>query len=87
MEIPEDVKDALRAYQQDRTDARWTALSQLQVGDVEVIDALRLIEPDFPDPLPLPVDGLLTDNAQFYQWPRLPDPDRVLEAVEAELRR
>lgn len=84
-DLPEDVRAAFTAYRNDRSNANWTVLSQLQVGDVEVIDALRRIEPDFPDPLPLPVDGLLTDDAQFFQWPELPGPDRVLEAIVAVL--
>lgn len=79
--LPEEIRVALSAYRRERTPARWTALSQLSVGDVEVLDALKSMNPEFPDPLPLPVDGLIEDSAQFYQWPVLPDPDDVLHAV------
>lgn len=85
--IPEDVQAALSAYRENKNDASWTTLSQLQLGDIEVIDALRRLEPDFPEPLPLPVDGLLTDNAQFFEWPELPEPDRVEDAIVSALKR
>jgi hypothetical protein len=85
--LPQDVARALAAYRQDRSPARWTALSQLSVGDVSVLDALMLIEPDFPEPLPLPVEGLVTENADFFQWPELPEPDRVLQAITSALER
>ncbi|HEY1869145.1 MAG TPA: DUF302 domain-containing protein [Candidatus Cybelea sp.] len=80
--IPDDVKAALDAYRDDRTSARWTELSQLWVGELQVVDALQRLHPEFPDALPLPVDGVIEDNAELYQWQTLPDPAEVLRALE-----
>jgi hypothetical protein len=81
--LPEDVRIALAAYRENRSAARWTALSQLWVGDVQVLDALKLNDPYFPSPLPLPVDGIVEDSSEFFQWPVLPDADDVLHALAA----
>ena len=83
--MPQELQSALASYRQDRSAAKWTTLSQLPVGDVTVLDALQALEPDFPEPLPLPVDGVVTDDAQFFQWGKLPDPDRVLQAIVSVL--
>lgn len=79
--LPEDIREALTAYRSEKTDARWTALSQMSVRGTEVLDALRAIQPDFPDPYPLPVDGVLESSDDFYQWPVLPDPSDVERAI------
>ncbi len=78
-----ELQTALDAYRNERTAATWTVLSQLAVGEVTVFDAIKALKPDFPDPLPLPVDGLIEDDTQFYQWPVLPDPDEVERAIRA----
>jgi hypothetical protein len=79
--LPAELQTVLDAYRNEPTAATWTALSQLSVGDLSVFDAVKALRPDFPDPLPLPVDGLIEDDAQFYQWPVLPDPDEVERAI------
>lgn len=79
--LPEDIRAALDAYRSARTAASWTELSQLSVGDGDVLDALQAMNPDFPDPLPVPVDGVLDENDEFFQWSVLPDPDDVQRAV------
>jgi hypothetical protein len=85
--LPEDLRAALEAYRNDPSPASWTPLSQLWVrDDVDVLDALQSLKPDFPDPLPVPVEGLIEENSGFYQWPALPDPDDVLEAVVSVLQ-
>lgn len=85
--LPEQLQTALDAYRNDKTPASWTALSQLWVrDDVEVFDAVKLVNPEFPDPLPLPVEGLVEENAGFFQWPVLPDPDEVLRAILVVMR-
>lgn len=81
--IPDDVRAALDAYRHDRTSARWTELSQLWVGELQVVDVLQRLHPEFPDALPLPVDGVIEDNAELYQWQTLPGPAEVLRALEA----
>ncbi len=81
--IPDDVRLALEAYRRDRTVARWTELSQLWVGELQVIDVLQRLHPEFPDPLPLPVDGVIEGNAELFQWKTLPDPDEVERAFAA----
>ncbi|HVR47197.1 MAG TPA: hypothetical protein VMT95_11275 [Candidatus Binatia bacterium] len=81
--IPNDVRLALEAYRRDRTSARWTELSQLWVGELQVIDALQQLHPEFPVDLPLPVDGVIEDNAELFQWKTLPDPDEVERALAA----
>ncbi len=81
--IPDDVKVALEAYRRDRTSARWTELSQLWVGELQVIDALQRLDPEFPVDLPLPVDGVIEDNVELFQWTTLPDPDEVERALAA----
>ncbi len=81
--IPDDVRAALAAYRRDRTSARWTELSQLWIGDLQVIDALQRLHPEFPDALPLPVDGVIENNAELFQWQTLPDPDEVERALVA----
>jgi len=83
MMIPEDVWVALEAYRQDRTSEHWTQLSQLWVGELQVIDALQRLHPEFPDALPLPVEGVIDDNAELFQWQTLPDPDDVARALES----
>jgi hypothetical protein len=79
--LPAELQAVLAAYRNERTAATWTALSQLAIGDITVLDAVKALKPDFPDPFPLPVDGLIEDVAQFYQWPVLPDPDEVEQAI------
>jgi hypothetical protein len=78
-----ELQAALDAYRNDPTAANWTALSQLAVGEATVLDALKALKPDFPDPLPLPVDALIEDDTQFYQWPVLPDPDEPAAAIRS----
>lgn len=77
------LRTALAAYRDEPSAENWTTLSQLPVGEIAVLDALRSVRPDFPDPLPLPVDGLIEDDRQFYQWPELPDPADVERAIAA----
>ncbi len=84
--LPEEIRSALDAYRSARTAASWTELSQLSVGNVDVLDALQAMNPDFPDPLPVPVDGVLEDSEEFYQWQVLPDPDDVQRAVMRVLK-
>jgi len=86
LKMPDDVRAALEAYRGHRDAAHWTTLSQLFVGDVDVLDALQALKPDFPDPLPLPIDGLPEDSDDFFQWPELPDPDDVSSAILHALR-
>lgn len=81
--LPAELQGVLDAYRTDPTTANWTALSQLAIGDLTVLDALKALKPDFSDPLPLPVDGLVEDDTQFYQWPLLPNPDEVEQAIRA----
>lgn len=83
MTIPDDVREALDTYARDRTSARWTELSQLWVGELQVIDVLQQLYPEFPDALPLPVEGVIDDNAELFQWQTLPDPDDVRRALKA----
>lgn len=86
--LPLEIRDALAAYRQDRTPERWTDLSQVFVyDDVDVLDALQTVHPDFPDPLPLPIEGVVEDNAELFQWSVLPDPDDVLRAILVVLDR
>jgi len=80
--VPDDVRTALEAYRNDKSTARWTALSQLFVGELQVLDVVQKFNPHFPDPLPLPIDGVLEDNADFFQWPVLPEPDEVERALD-----
>lgn len=87
-DLPEELRSALDAYRKDGSAKSWTALSQLYVSDdVEVLDAVQRLDPDFPEPLAVPVDGLVEDNADFFQWPQLPDPDDVLRAILDVLQR
>ncbi len=80
--LPEQLRAAFETYRNEKSAASWTALSQLWVRDnVEVLDAVKLLNPDFPDPLAIPVDGLIEESADFFQWPTLPDPDDVLRAI------
>jgi hypothetical protein len=86
--LPEPIQTALDKYRNERSPASWTALSQLWVrGDLEVLDALRQLKPDFPEPLAVPVDGVIVDNDDFFQWSVLPDPDEVLAAIHFALQR
>jgi hypothetical protein len=80
-DLSAELQTLLEAYRNEPTAANWTALSQLAVGNRTVLDALKSRKPDFPDPLPLPVDGLIEDDAQFYQWSVLPDPEEVEQAI------
>ena len=82
MQVPDDVRTALEAYCRDHSAANWTVLSQLWVGDLQVLDIVRKADPTFPDPLPLPIDGIPEDNADFFQWPVLPDPQGVKRALD-----
>jgi hypothetical protein len=86
--LPQSLRAAFETYRNDASASSWTALSQLSVrDDMDVLDALQAADPRFPDPLPLPVDGLVEDNNDFFQWPQLPDPDGVLRAILAALQR
>ena len=85
--VARQLREGLETYRQDRSAAAWTSLSQLWIGEIQVVDALKNIKPEFPDPLPLPVDGVIEDDSQFLQWPVLPDPDDVERAILAALPR
>lgn len=80
-ELSGEIRAALDAYRRDRSAENWTTLSQLSAGDGTVLDALQAIEPDFPDPLPVDVDGVIEDDRQFFQWQTLPDPENVERAI------
>jgi hypothetical protein len=58
----------------------------MSIGDTDVLDALQVMKPDFPDPLPLPVEDLSEGNDDFYQWETLPDPDDVERAIDRALK-
>ena len=82
MKVPEDVRAALEAYRRDQSQANWTVLSQLWVGDETVFDIVKERFPDFPDPLPLPVEDVVESNLQFFEWQRLPSVDELLSALD-----
>jgi hypothetical protein len=82
-DLPAELQALLDDYRNAPSAKAWTVLSQLAIGDLTVLDALKALKPDFPDPLPLPVDGVIEDDTQFYQWPVLPDPDDVERAIRA----
>lgn len=87
LELPEQIRTALSKYRSDRSPESWTALSQLWVRDnVQVLDALQQLKPDFPEPLAVPVDGAIEDNDELFQWSVLPDPDDVLDAIQSALQ-
>ncbi len=81
MQVPEDVRAALEAYRENPSEANWTTLSQLSVGDQTVFGAVKQAYPDFPDPLPLPVEDLAEDNEDFFAWERLPRVDEIVRAL------
>jgi hypothetical protein len=83
--LPEEVRASLDAYRSERSPENWTSLSQLWVRDITVFDALKLLKPDFPNSLPVPVDGLIEENSAFFEWPVLPEPDDVAHAVREVL--
>lgn len=85
--LPEDLRTGLEAYRKLANAASWTSLSQLPVNGMDVLDALQLFKPGFPDPLPLPVEDLVTDNDAFFEWSTLPDPDDVCRAIVAVLKK
>jgi hypothetical protein len=79
--IPEELRAGLDAYRKETSSQRWTELSQLPVNGMDVLDALQRIKPEFPDPLPLPVEDIVQDSDAFFQWATLPNPDDVLTAI------
>ncbi len=79
--LPDDLRAALDTYRKNTDGASWTSLSQQPVDGMDVLDALQLLKPDFPDPLPLPVEDVVQDNDAFFQWSTLPDPDDVERAI------
>lgn len=81
--LPEPLRTAFETYRNDRSAESWTSLSQLSIGDMQVVDALKSVKPEFPDPFPLPVEGLIEDSSGFMQWPVLPEPDDVLRGILA----
>ncbi|MBV8636664.1 MAG: ketopantoate reductase family protein [Candidatus Eremiobacteraeota bacterium] len=85
--LPDDLRAGLDAYRKNASAESWTSLSQLPVDGMDVLDALQLLKPDFPDPLPLPVEDLVTDNDAFYEWAMLPNPDDVERAIVAVLNK
>jgi hypothetical protein len=79
-----EIHAAFDRYQSEKTASAWTALSQLWVrDDVDVLDAVQMLDPEFPDPLPLNADGVIEDEEDLYQWSRLPDPAEVYRAISA----
>jgi hypothetical protein len=80
-----DLREAFDAYRSDSNTANWNRLSQLYVGEIQVIDALQTLDPAFPDPYPLAAADLA--GPDFLEWPVLPDPGTVLTAVLAALSR
>ena len=86
--IPEDVRAAIDEYHRNRSAASWTSLSQLWVrGGINVFDAVKLVKPDFPEPLPVPVDGVLEESGDFFQWAVLPEPEDVRRGIECAMQR
>ena len=80
--LSEEQRAGFVAYATDPTHANWDALSQIYVGQGNVLDAVQERDPSFPDPYPLPADYVTDD---FLQWPRLPDPAIVLDAMYSAL--
>src|SRR5277367_1867759 len=79
--ISDGCRQLFAAYQADRTNATWTRLSQYYVGQRQVIDGLRELDPSFPDPYPLDGADLIENDDDYYQWPTLPNPALVLKAI------
>jgi hypothetical protein len=82
-----ELQDALAAYRVKCSDATWTALAQLYCGLVQVVDAVKVEDPTFPDPYPLAAADLATSSDDFFQWPVLPAYDLVVRAVVAAQKR
>ena len=79
-----ELRSALDAYRDDCNATNWSRLSQLYVGQVQVLDALKALDPAFPDPYPLAAADLA--GPDFLEWPTLPDPGTVRKAVLAAAR-
>jgi hypothetical protein len=73
---------AYEAYAANPTHEAWDVLSQVFVGSITVFDAVKLCDPTFPDAYPLPIEGI---DADFLQWPKLPDVSLVLTAMRSAL--
>lgn len=79
-----ELRSALDAYRENCNTTNWSRLSQLYVGQIQVLDALKALDPGFPDPYPLAAADLA--GPDFLEWPTLPDPSTVLKAVLAAAR-
>src|ERR1700731_3528159 len=73
-----ELRDALAAYRAKRDNATWTALAEMYCGLMQVVDAVKVADPAFPDPYPLAAADLAPSSDDFFQWPVLPDYDLVL---------
>jgi NAD(P)-dependent dehydrogenase (short-subunit alcohol dehydrogenase family) len=76
-----DLQAALEAYRVDASSENWTRLSQMYCGLMQVLDAVKVADPGFPDPYPLAAADVAGDD--FFQWPALPVYETVVEAVLA----
>jgi hypothetical protein len=76
-----DLQAAYAAYRTAPSAETWTPLSQMYIGPLQVFDGVKSVDPAFPDPYPLAAADTAESNADFYQWPSLPSPDVVLNAM------
>jgi hypothetical protein len=78
----DEQRSAYEAYAANPTHEAWDILSQVFVGSVTVSDAVKVCDPTFPDAYPLPIENI---DADFLQWPKLPDVALVLTAMRKAL--
>ena len=67
-----------------RLDAELRSALDAYRDQIQVFDALKALDPEFPDPYPLAAADLA--GPDFLEWPTLPEPATVLKAVLAATR-
>jgi hypothetical protein len=80
-----DVREAFRSYRDQPDEVTWSRLSQLFIGQQQVVDAVKALDPTFQDPYPLAAADLV-DLPDGLQWPTLPEVSVVLRAIAGAVR-
>ena len=80
----EEQRTAYLAYKAKPEHNEWDTLSQVEIKQLLVMDAVKDFDPSFPDPYPLPVAGIAGDD--FLYWQVLPKAETVYAAMVALLK-
>jgi hypothetical protein len=74
-----ELREAFIVFRSDPNGETWTLLSDMYVGQLTVFDGVQKLDPSFDYPYPMDAADIAEDK--LIQWPTIPHPDLVLQAI------